>query len=990
MADNGIYNLLIDIRANISTLSRDMEGATSILKASTGKMNQVMKGFFEGLGRELSTGLAKNIGNISAAIGNMAAEGDKLSAISDNFQKLGGSAQAIKAAQSAVLGTVNAFDLMQAANAGLLRGIPDLNSKFADLAKFANQFADATGQETVPVLNDLMTAIGSGKAEALKKFGFELQEGATKSQNMATAMEQLAQRTAEMAPLTESVTQGHEAFSAAMQEAVGQVSIAINDNPQLTQTYNDLAEAIRQIDWKGVGDNVSSMISIIAGAMPTLQAVVNQVNNFALGLRAITGNLQPMEAQLKKLGELESDAARLKNLKENEFGDWFTGGTAEKRYNEKLAEIKKQKDILANMNKTKLNDDFDNFITGLPGVQMGGGGASKVEASTKATNSRVVKDKHDKEEKSAKDLADYKIKFNKEIVEDEKKARLRIEEDLANNRERDVQNWGNVFQDVFSTLIPNLSPAFAELAGGFAADLATAIGEFFSDGTGNTFLGAGATTDQAHGAGIQGPGQEDGSFGGGGGKWEQNSQNVQAEFATVMQLFSSIRDAKARDKANGDNSGTGAAVGGGAGTAIGAIFGGPLGAQIGGQVGNFVGGFVGGFLKRGPQNKETIARHQFANYMEDNINSKGAFTVYDGKGGSSKLNSFLEGPTNKFNDPKWADNLNSQADKVKGTFSGLGEAFKNLLGITEDVGGQIAAMLGENLKYNLDSARHMVKRLGLSFEDIEKQLVDIGLKGDKTWLEIETQIQGVAEAFKPGLTAVGAFGTAMSNLLGSGAKGFEAVQSIRDIAVEAGEAGIKSFDALKVELLKTFDPATVDAFFKALKQRGVTSIGELMQLSDRAAGGIVADMQALGVKFTDTGKKITDGISANTASTDSNTSALNANTRALGGKAPAVEEPEEPEEAFAKGGIVHGPTRALMGENGPEAVLPLTRRNGKLGVHMFGSIGGGGGGGYVIHVDARGATPGVEKAIRSALITSERRVMDGVSRAARRGARRTT
>jgi hypothetical protein len=931
----------------------------------------------------LSIGLAKNIGNISAAIGNMAEEGDKLGDVADSFQKLGGSAGAIKSAQAAVLGTVNAFDLMQAANAGLLRGIPDLNSKFADLTKYANQFANATGQETVPVLNDLIAAIGSGKAEALKKFGFELEAGGTKAQNMAAAMEQLAQRTAEMAPLTESVTQGHQAFAAAMQEAVGQVSIAINDNPQLTQTYNDLAEAIRQIDWKGVGDSVSSMISIIAGALPTLQGVVDQVNNFALGLRAITGNLQPMEAQLKKVAELEADVSRIASNKDNGFGDWFTG--ADKQYTEKLAELKKQKEILI---KLKSQDDFDSFITGLPGVQMGGSPA-KGEAPAKASNSRIVKDKQDKEEKAAKDLADYKIKFNKEIVEDEKNARLKVEKDLAQNRERDVQNWGNVFQDVFSTIIPNLSPAFAELAGGFAADLATAIGEYFSDGSGNNFLGAGTTTDQAHGAGIQGPGQEDGSFGGGGGKWEQNSQNVQAEFATVMQLFNSIKDAKAIDKANGDNSGTGAAVGGGAGTTIGAIFGGPMGAQIGGQIGNFVGGFVGGFLKRGPQNKETQARHQFANYMEDNINSKGAFTVYDGKGGSSKLNSFLEGPTTRFNDPKWADNLNSQADKVKGTFSGLGEAFKNLLGITEDVGGQIAAMLGENLKFNLDSARHMVKRLGLSFEEIEKQLVEIGLKGDKTWLEIETQIQGVAEAFKPGLTAVGAFGTAMSNLLGSGAKGFEAVQSIRDIAVEAGEAGIKSFDALRVELLKTFDPATVDAFFKALKQRGVTSIGELMQLSDREAGGIVADMQALGVKFTDSGKKITDGISANTASTDNNTAALNSNTRALGGKAPETEEPEEPETALAKGGIINGPTRALMGENGPEAVLPLTRRNGKLGVHMFGGISGGGGG-YVINIDARGATPGVEKAIRSALVSSERRVMDSVSRTARRGARRTT
>jgi phage-related minor tail protein len=151
-------------------------------------------------------------------------------------------------------------------------------------------------------------------------------------------------------------------------------------------------------------------------------------------------------------------------------------------------------------------------------------------------------------------------------------------------------------------------------------------------------------------------------------------------------------------------------------------------------------------------------------------------------------------------------------------------------------------------------------------------------------------------------------------------------------------------------------------------------------------------MQALGVKFTDTGKKIGDSISSNTASTDANTRALNANTKAQGGKAPSDPVDElETDVTMAKGGILTGPTRALMGEAGPEAVLPLTRKNGKLGVAMFGNIAanGHGGGGYSIHIDARGAAPGVEKSIRSALRNSERRVLDSISRSASRS-RRTT
>lgn len=62
-------------------------------------------------------------------------------------------------------------------------------------------------------------------------------------------------------------------------------------------------------------------------------------------------------------------------------------------------------------------------------------------------------------------------------------------------------------------------------------------------------------------------------------------------------------------------------------------------------------------------------------------------------------------------------------------------------------------------------------------------------------------------------------------------------------------------------------------------------------------------------------------------------------------------------QAFARGGVVNRPTifpfaggTGLMGEAGPEAILPLTRRNGKLGVE------GGGGSNVVVNVDATGSS----------------------------------
>lgn len=68
--------------------------------------------------------------------------------------------------------------------------------------------------------------------------------------------------------------------------------------------------------------------------------------------------------------------------------------------------------------------------------------------------------------------------------------------------------------------------------------------------------------------------------------------------------------------------------------------------------------------------------------------------------------------------------------------------------------------------------------------------------------------------------------------------------------------------------------------------------------------------------------------------------------------------------AFAAGGVVNSPTvfpmangAGLMGEAGPEAIMPLTRIGGKLGVRSSG------GGAPIINIDARGAVEGTDALI---------------------------
>lgn len=183
--------------------------------------------------------------------------------------------------------------------------------------------------------------------------------------------------------------------------------------------------------------------------------------------------------------------------------------------------------------------------------------------------------------------------------------------------------------------------------------------------------------------------------------------------------------------------------------------------------------------------------------------------------------------------------------------------------------------------------------------------------------------------------------------------------------------------------IETYERATADAFDKAgAKINETNDIAKELGLTFESA---FEDAIVSGKKFSDVLKGLAQDILrivARKAITEPLGNAVGNWAGSLFGSAKGNVFSNAPALSAYSGSVVSSPTvfpfargMGLMGEAGPEAILPLKRgRDGKLGVAMDG-----GGGGYVdarvYHIDARGAEAGVEQRIRRAIDDSEDRAV---------------
>ena len=340
---------------------------------------------------------------------------------------------------------------------------------------------------------------------------------------------------------------------------------------------------------------------------------------------------------------------------------------------------------------------------------------------------------------------------------------------------------------------------------------------------------------------------------------EQAAQNA----ASYAAAAGTILGAATRKPSRKDNAAEGQAAGAAIGAVIGAYYGNPAaGAAIGGEIGRM----IGSIFKKGVQHPDSKARVAFEGWIEDQFKALGKVRFIDANGKLGgyfkdfKGKSFQE-DFNNSNGGDWSKNMDAWGSKAKSTFLGLGEAMKELRGITEDVGAQIGYMLGQNMAGNIDNARALVQALGLTFEQVSEALLKSAMKGTISWLAFNSYIRDTAEAFKPGLAAIGAIDQAFQNLIDGAGQGRESVKAFKDIAVEAMEAGVTTMEQLRQYLLsKGFDPEYVNALINSAINRGIDTLKEWSEASDAAAGSVVGDMEAASGKLQEEWNKMRESL----------------------------------------------------------------------------------------------------------------------------------
>lgn len=334
----------------------------------------------------------------------------------------------------------------------------------------------------------------------------------------------------------------------------------------------------------------------------------------------------------------------------------------------------------------------------------------------------------------------------------------------------------------------------------------------------------------------------------------------------------------------------GSFAGGGIGATIGFGLGGPLGAAIGeslgaslgetfgqaifeniAEIGQSTAGTIAGSIDTFFPGIGTLMRPVIDNLFSEDAGTtarKGADRFFADAFDVNRLSLIINGQMQEitdlvfegdtlfggnvdFSDGSFATFLNSLPTIAQNGFGGVGLAFEQLLGVSQEIGGQIGAVFANNIGGKLNDLQLLVQSTGVSFEQLSESVVTAFEDGKLSALEAQTALNGIAQVSQEGIPdGIGLVTEAFQNMKDAGsAGGLVLIDAIKDIGFEANELKIKDFPAL-IAYLKQQMPAAaadIDAVFAALSLAGITTIEGLTGATNQQLIPALASLESQGI-----------------------------------------------------------------------------------------------------------------------------------------------
>ena len=800
------------------------------------------------------------LGSLVRAGPEMLALGDRVNDVRDAFKNLsakGGAdaSQFLESLKTATKGAINNLDLMATANDAMIAGLkPETLTQAANAAK---QFADATGQDAASALSALSNALQTGNERVLKQYGIlidskqiladygkeaglsgeqiknlskNLDEGTKLALTRAEAEKQLAEKFKETADAAGTGGAGDalERLQVALQNAMENVAAAIDSNESLAGTFDLITETIENTDFSPIIENINSLI-LKAGE--AAKAMIS----FGEAVAAAVGGGVTLNEKGSALAQLARDV--------NKLDDAVKGAKSKQ-------EITKLAAAFEVLDKTVKESGL--------GQSQFAGALELVKKHLDAQNATLpetvteTKKTTSASEELKKKLQELALQHNdtgeatskaKEKLTEYEKAQKEVRETISHLLGNDGLpalrlQFEQVFQDRYVKAPEYMAQQLESMA-----DEALKAGASISaikDAL-EKAANAGSDTPKTKGSGgkplaeilfpdLDGEAQ---------GIAQQIISTITSALAQVGQAILSGDVLHSSDWANITSSMASSiadAVVPGTG---------PIADLL-------VDSLFSAFSDS--DSAGTKARKQADAFFADIFNADRLSVVIDGQ--LTRISDLV------FKGNQDSGIFSALPAAAQQAYQGVGAAFESILGITSDLGVNVAAVLANNLGGSLNNLGVLLQTTGKSAEELGNAIVDSALNGEMSFLDAQSALDGVAKAMEKGIPdAVGAVSTAFDNLKASSAQGGRfSVDALRDIGHEALELHAHTIPEA-IEALASTGKYTVEElekFRKAAEAFGITTSEQLENVSDKTAIAILANLQAAQFPFAELKAKIDD------------------------------------------------------------------------------------------------------------------------------------